>query len=105
MRGKELLTPEQRNMFMSIPEDITEHDMEIHYTFTSEDLEFINKHRRDHNRLGIALQLAVLQYPGWTLFQIKTYLIMYLRSFRNKLMFLPRNIQSMHNEWQLETST
>jgi TnpA family transposase len=71
MRGKELLTPEQRNMFMSIPDDITEHDMEIHYTFTSEDLEFINKHRRDHNRLGIALQLAVLRYPGWTLFQIK----------------------------------
>ncbi len=71
MRGKELLTLDQRNMFMSIPDDMTEHDMEMHYTFTTEDLAFINKHRRDHNRLGIALQLAVLRYPGWTLFQIK----------------------------------
>lgn len=71
MRGKELLTPGQRNRFMSIPEDISEYDIELYYTFTSEDLAFINKHRRDHNRLGIALQLAVLRYPGWTLFQIK----------------------------------
>ena len=71
MRGKELLTSDQRNMFMSIPDDMSDHDIEMHYTFTSEDLEFINKHRRDHNRIGIALQLAVLRYPGWTLFQIK----------------------------------
>lgn len=71
MRGKELLTHDQRNLFMSIPDDMSEHDIERHYTFTSEDLEFINKHRRNHNRLGIALQLAVLRYPGWTLFQIK----------------------------------
>src|SRR5690606_4471082 len=65
------LTPDQRNLFMSIPDDMGEHDIERHYTFTSENLEFINKHRRNHNRLGIALQLAVLRYPGWTLFQIK----------------------------------
>ena len=71
MRGKELLTLDQRKIFMSIPDDIKEHDIAMYYTFTSEDLGFINKHRRDHNRLGIALQLAVLRYPGWTLFQIK----------------------------------
>lgn len=71
MRGKELLTHDQRNLFMSIPDDMNEHDIERHYTFISEDLGFINKHRRNHNRLGIALQLAVLRYPGWTLFQIK----------------------------------
>lgn len=58
-------------MFMSISDDITEHDIEIHHTFTSEDLGFINKHRRGHNLLGIALQLAVRRYPGLTLFQIK----------------------------------
>lgn len=71
MRGKELLTSDQRNMFMSIPDDISDHDIEMYYTFNLEDLEFINKHRRDHNRIGIALQLAVFRYPGWTLFQIK----------------------------------
>ncbi|PDZ93850.1 hypothetical protein CON36_37000, partial [Bacillus cereus] len=43
----------------------------MYYTFTSQDIDFINKHRRDYNRLGIAVQLAVLRYPGWTLLQIK----------------------------------
>lgn len=71
MRGKELLTPEQRSMFISIPNDMIEHDVEMYYTFTSQDIDFINKHRRDYNRLGIAVQLAVLRYPGWTLLQIK----------------------------------
>lgn len=71
VRGKELLTSDQRNMFMSIPDDINEHDIEMHHTFTIEDFKFINKHRRDHNLLGIALQLALLRYPGWTLFQLK----------------------------------
>lgn len=42
MRGKELLTLDQRNMFMSIPDDMTEHNIERHYIFTSEDLVFIN---------------------------------------------------------------
>lgn len=71
MRGKELLTPEQRALFMSVPQDMAEYEIERYYTFTSQDIEFINKHRRDHNRLGIAVQLAVLRYPGWTLFQVK----------------------------------
>lgn len=41
MRGKELLTLDQRNMFMSIPDDMTEHEMEMRYTFTSEDLDLL----------------------------------------------------------------
>ena len=55
---------------MSIPKDMTDHEIEKHYTFTSEDISFINKHRRDYNRLGIAVQLAVLRYPGWSLSQM-----------------------------------
>lgn len=61
-------------MFMSIPNDMIENDIEMHYTFTSQDIDFINKHRRDYNRLGISVQLAVLRYPGWTLFQLRMYL-------------------------------
>ncbi|MEK3988726.1 MULTISPECIES: DUF4158 domain-containing protein [Robertmurraya] len=67
MRGKELLTSDQRNMFMSIPDDISDHDIEMYYTFNLEDLEFINKHRRDHNRIGIALQLGNLPSIGLSL--------------------------------------
>ena len=29
-------------------------------------MEIINRHRRDYNRLGFAVQLAHLRYPGWT---------------------------------------
>ncbi len=58
-------------MFISIPNEMIEHDVEMYYTFTSQDIDFINKHGRDYNRLGIAVQLGVLRYPGWTLLQIK----------------------------------
>ena len=85
MRGKELLTHDQRDLFMSIPDAINEHDIERHSTFTSEDLGFINKHQRNHNRLWIALQLAVLRYPGWTLLQIKSYSMPNANSIKNKI--------------------
>ncbi len=34
------------------------------YTLADEDLEQINRRRRQHNRLGFALQLCVLRFPG-----------------------------------------
>ena len=66
-RGKELLTADQREEFVRIPLDMTERELEIYYTFSQYDLEIINRHRRDHNRLGFAVQLCVLRYPGWSL--------------------------------------
>ncbi|MGD6974459.1 DUF4158 domain-containing protein [Bacillus altitudinis] len=27
----------------------------------------MKRHRRDHNRLGFAIQICVLRYPGWSL--------------------------------------
>ncbi|WP_311764926.1 DUF4158 domain-containing protein [Paenibacillus agricola] len=41
------------------------------YTFSQHDLDIINKHRRDHNRLGFAVQLAILRYLGWSLSDLK----------------------------------
>lgn len=66
MRGKELLTVEQRREFMQIPAD-NDWDLGTYYTFSQHDLDIINNHRRDHNRLGFGVQLAVLRYPGWPL--------------------------------------
>lgn len=62
-----LLTDEQRLEFTQIPENISEWEIARYYTFTDFDKEIINRHRRDYNRLGFAVQLAVLRYPGWTL--------------------------------------
>ncbi|SEG88346.1 protein of unknown function [Bacillus sp. ok061] len=57
MRGKELLTPVQREELLYISVE-AEHELALHYTFSAEDLEIINQHRRDHNRLGFAVQLS-----------------------------------------------
>lgn len=65
MRGKELLTPVQREELLHISVE-TEHELTLHYTFSTEDLEIINQHRRDHNRLGFDVQLCILRYPGCT---------------------------------------
>jgi TnpA family transposase len=69
-RGRELLTPEQRQALMQIPED--EWMLGTYYTFSKQDLEIINKRRREENRLGFAVQLAVLRYPGWPYTHIKS---------------------------------
>ncbi|EIE5616470.1 Tn3 family transposase, partial [Listeria innocua] len=65
----ELLTPEQRQALMQIPQD--EWVLGTYYTFAKRDLEIINKRRREENRLGFAVQLAVLRYPGWPYTHIK----------------------------------
>lgn len=69
-RGRELLTSDQRLEFMRIPAE-SEWELGTYYTFSQHDLEIINNHRRDHNRLGFAVQLAVLRYPGWPLSDLK----------------------------------
>ncbi|MDQ0497224.1 hypothetical protein QOZ95_005443 [Paenibacillus brasilensis] len=69
MRGKELLTLDQRLEWMSTP--TTEWELATYYTFTQHDLDTINRHRRDYNRLGFAVQLALLRYPGWSITDIK----------------------------------
>jgi len=69
MRGRELLTEEQRDEFMRIPSN--DYDLGAYYTFSQYDHEIINKHRRDYNRLGFAVQLALLRFPGWSLYDPK----------------------------------
>ncbi len=70
-RGKELLTADQRAEFVQIPFDMTKRELETYYTFSQFDLEIIKLHRRDHNRLGFAVQLCVLRYPGWSLSDVE----------------------------------
>ena len=67
MRGKELLTNEQRQSFMDLNE-LSEWELAAYHTFSARDLAVIARHRRDDTRLGFAVQLALLRYPGWPLF-------------------------------------
>jgi TnpA family transposase len=62
MPHRELLTESQR---LSLQTPVTdERGMVRHYTLSSEDLTLINRHRSDPNRLGFALMLCYLRFPG-----------------------------------------
>ena len=58
------LTPEQRYALMQIPADLSDREIARYYPFSQKDLDLINQRRRPHNRLGFAVQFAVLRYPG-----------------------------------------
>lgn len=66
MRGKELLTSEQRKELLRLS-FTTENELAMYYTLSESDIEIINRHRRSHNRLGFAVQLCVLRNPGCSL--------------------------------------
>jgi TnpA family transposase len=65
-----LLTPEQRAQFVRVPPDLSEREIARYYTFSTKDLQAIARHRRPENRLGFAVQLAVLRFPGRTLTEL-----------------------------------
>lgn len=81
MRGKELLTPEQRTEFLRIPANMSEEELGMYFSLSQFDLDVIKRRRRDHNRLGFAVQLCVLRYPGWALTDVEPipdYVLRYL---------------------------
>ena len=62
MSRRTLLSAEQRDRLFAIPTDPAE--MARHYVLGAEDLALIRPKRRGINRLGFAVQLFLLRYPG-----------------------------------------
>ena len=62
MAGRTLLSAEQRTRLFGIPTEASE--MAKHYVLSPEDLALIRAKRRSSNRLGFAVQLCLLRYPG-----------------------------------------
>jgi len=62
MPRRNLLSSEQRIRLFAIPTDPAE--MARHYVLSSDDLAVIRTKRRPINRLGFAIQLCLLRYPG-----------------------------------------
>ena len=62
MARRTVLTGRQRSALFSLPQH--EADLLRHYTLSDEDLQHIEARRRSRNKLGFALQLCVLRYPG-----------------------------------------
>jgi hypothetical protein len=71
-KSPEVLTPEQRLLFTTIADDLTIPEMARYYALSAEDIAFIRQHRGPNNRLGIALQLCSLRFPGRMLMQISS---------------------------------
>ncbi len=62
MSTRALLSVEQRDRLFAIPVERAE--MARHYVLGAEDLKLIGSKRRAPNRLGFAVQLCLLRYPG-----------------------------------------
>ena len=88
-----LLTEEQRLEFMQISQNISEWEISKYYTFTDYDMEIINRHRRDYNRLGFAVQLCCLRNPGWTLGSINEIPSKVLQYIAEQLQVSPKEFE------------
>lgn len=62
MAHRTILTERQRSALFDLPTDETL--MLRHYTLADDDIEHINERRRPENKIGFALQLCALRYPG-----------------------------------------
>jgi hypothetical protein len=65
MPRRRLLTPAERAGLLAFP--TTDDDLIRQYTFSEPDLAAIRQRRGRHNRLGFAVQLCYLRYPGFAL--------------------------------------
>ena len=62
MPRRQLLTSTERLELLAFPTD--QGELIRLYTLNRQDTAFIRQHRGDHNRLGIAMQMAYLRFPG-----------------------------------------
>lgn len=62
MPRRSILSAAERESLLALPD--TKDELIRHYTFSETDLSIIRQRRRAGNRLGFAVQLCYLRYPG-----------------------------------------
>jgi TnpA family transposase len=67
MSAPQELTQAQRDRLQTAHHLLPRREMVRYWSLSEEDRKHINERRRDHNRLGFAIQLCLLRYPGWPL--------------------------------------
>ncbi|MGD2092023.1 MAG: Tn3 family transposase [Candidatus Aminicenantes bacterium] len=65
MPRRSLFTASERAKLLAFPS--TDNELMQYYTFSDTDLAVIRQRRGNHNRLGFAVQLCYLRYPGFAL--------------------------------------
>jgi len=63
MPRRSILSASERDNLLALP--TSQDDLIRHYTFSETDLSLIRQRRGDANRIGFAVQLCVLRYPGY----------------------------------------
>ena len=63
MARRSLLTGDERRRLFEPP--VTDREVARCYTFSAEDLEWIEARYGAHNQLGVAVQMALLRHPGF----------------------------------------
>lgn len=64
MATREVLSASSRIQLSAFP-PLEARDLIRYYTLSAHDLSLIMRHRGDENRLGFAVQLCHLRFPGW----------------------------------------
>jgi TnpA family transposase len=64
LETRELLTPSQRKQLFEIPEYMEKRELARYYLLSDEEKQIIKQQRGAPNRLGFAVQLAYLRFPG-----------------------------------------
>ncbi|XMA23507.1 Tn3 family transposase (plasmid) [Bacillus bombysepticus] len=98
MKTRELLTTEQREYFYSIPDVMDERETLRYYTISHEELRIINKQRGAANRLGFAIQIAYLRFPGRPLSSNEKVPDFIVHTIAKQLRVLPSAIQNYARE-------
>ena len=62
MPRRSVLSTAERSSLLAIPE--ADDELIRQYTFSAADLALIGQRRGDANRLGMAVQMALLRFPG-----------------------------------------
>jgi len=67
MSSPNQLSEQQRVSILKGHHAFRHREMVRYWMLSERDLEVVNERRRQHNRLGFAVQLCLLRYPGWPL--------------------------------------
>jgi TnpA family transposase len=65
MPRRSIISAPERANLLALPDE--QNDLIRHYTFSEADLSLIGQRRGDANRLGFAVQMCLLRYPGQAL--------------------------------------
>lgn len=87
--SRSVLTAAQRAQLSHVPDDLPDRDIARYYTLTSDDLAFIHQHRRAVNKLGVAVQLCMLRFPGRTLMSLPDVPVRVLRAIAEQVGVAP----------------